>query len=84
MSDVVSLGERRAERGNDARLWTPAEAARALLRDIESGAIAPRAIYVAMVESGPRGSSYPYITAGASNLEVCGLLAQHLQKRTAF
>lgn len=42
MSDEpISLAEARAVKAADSKLWSPADALRALLRDIESGEIKP-------------------------------------------
>lgn len=83
MSKVRSLGEVKAEKAQDCRLWTPLEALKALVRDIEAGEIAPEMVYVAMRVRDPDDPNlveYRYQTAGAANMELSGLLAQHLHR----
>lgn len=55
MSELVSLAEQRAIRENDSTLWTPTDALRAMLRDIESGEIKPTQMAVHYFEDGPDG-----------------------------
>lgn len=79
-ADIVSLNEKRACEANDGRLWTVEDALRAVLRDLESGAMRPiHGIYIAMIrKEDDQTNSFPFITAGLSRLELRGLLAQHL------
>lgn len=83
MTEVVSLGSERAARQNDGRAWSPIEMVRDLLKSLESGEIKPDMIYVAMVRHDDGVSTFPYITAGASDIEIVGLLAQHLHFRAS-
>lgn len=79
---IVSLGAERAGRARDARLWKPIEAVRELLADMESGAINPEMIYIAMRYSdGDGGYAHPFLQAGMNDIEVVGLLSQHLHFR---
>ena len=81
MSDPVSFNEARATKEQDARLWTPLECIKAILRDLETGELKPvDVIYVAMVRKTPAGqtTAFPFYTAGAPSLELRGILAQHL------
>ncbi len=51
MTDApVSLAEVRATKAADARLWSPLDCLRAVIRDIESGEIAPEQISVQFME----------------------------------
>lgn len=81
MTDPVSLSEARAVKADDARLWTPLECLKAIVRDLESGELKPvDAIYVAMLRRREDGqaASFPFYTAGARTIELRGVLAQHL------
>lgn len=81
MSEPISINEARAEKAQDACLWTPLDCLKALVREIESGEMkSVDAIYVAMVRKTPNGlaQSFPFYTAGAKPLELRGLLSQHL------
>lgn len=81
---IINFNEARAEITGNGTLWTPADALRACLRDIEAGRIKPDKIYIAMAmphEDGP--SSFPWYNAGTvSLLETIGLLTQHVQIQT--
>lgn len=80
VTEPVSLAARRVDRSNDCRDWTPLEALRELVKDIESGARNPRAIYVAM-ESETDEASYTklgFVCAGADRTELVGLLMRHV------
>lgn len=80
---VVSLGYERAGRARDARLWKPIEAVRQLLAEMEAGEIDPEMIYIAMrYRTGDDGYAHPYLQAGMNDIEVVGLLSQHLHFRS--
>ena len=81
MADPINLREIRAEKGQDATLWTPLDCLKAVVRDLESGELKPvDAVYVAMVRKAPAGQaqSFPFYTAGSKSLELRGILAQHM------
>ena len=81
MSDPVNLREMRALKEHDARLWSPLDCLKAVVRDLESGELkSVDAIYIAMLRKGETGqaASFPFYTAGAPALELRGVLAQHL------
>ena len=76
---IISLNEERAEREQNAKLWTPLEALKALVRDLESGAMpVVDGVYVAMLWKDGDNFGYPFWTAGMSALEIRGMLTQHL------
>jgi hypothetical protein len=76
---VVSLNEERAVREANSTLWTPRDAARKLLLDIESGAINPDTMYVCLSENMGDGTDRIYhYCAGAANIKYAGLLTYHL------
>lgn len=81
-AQVVSLDEQRAVKADDARLWTPADALRSVLRDIESGETRPNVVYIAMLQAG-QPDKYPFACAGANALTFAGLLAMHMHMTTA-
>src|SRR5262249_4457613 len=65
VSDVSSLAERRAEKDDDSKKWSPADALRAALRDIEQGKANPTHLAVHYYETKPDGSlRHRYYIAG--------------------
>lgn len=81
MSDdnVTSLGARRAEKTADCREWTPLEALRELIAQIESGEANVDMLYIACYGDNPTGGvDYLYKAAGGTKIELIGLLARHL------
>lgn len=57
----VSLGEAKADRANDAGLWTPREALISVLRDIDSGVLNPDHLIVVattILDDGPNQMAY--------------------------
>lgn len=86
MSDEppINFNEHRAVKADDATLWTPVEALKKVLREIESGEISPRLVYIAMQSQRREDglAAYNYVYAGGSNLEACGLLAFNLSLQT--
>lgn len=82
MSDdtIKSFGEALANKHNDAKLWSPLECLKALVRDLENGVTAPvDLVFVAMARKAPNGEAkaYPFYMAGGTALEMRGLLVQH-------
>lgn len=62
---VVSLGEARAHKDSDARHWSPLDALKALVRDIEAGQINPVAISAwYWHENSDKSTSLHYSAAG--------------------
>lgn len=81
MTGPINLNEVRALKAEDARLWTPLDCLKAVVRDLENGELKPvDAVYVAMVRRGETGQAiaFPFYTAGAPSIELRGILAQHL------
>lgn len=76
----VNLAEERAVRDGDCRKWTPVDALKACLRDIENGDINPDILYIAMVRDNEERNeaSYDFQVAGGKKLEIVGLLYRHL------
>ena len=83
MGKVRSLNQTKADKEQDCRLWTPLEALEALVQEIKNGEISPDMVYVAMRVRDADDTNlvfYNYTTAGATNMELSGLLAQHLHR----
>jgi len=81
MNNTINLSEARANKENDARLWTPLDCLKAIVRDLESGELRPiDIVYIAMARKGESGQaqSFPFYTAVAQRLELRGVLSQHL------
>lgn len=81
MSDPVFLAEKRADKSGDARDWSVLDCLEALVRDLKAGTLpAVDAVYVAMMRRDEKGQmrAAPMFAAGASSLELRGLLTQHL------
>lgn len=82
MNDTpINLNEARALKEQNAKLWTPLDCFRAIVRDLESGQLKPvDAVYVAMLRKNDDGqaSAFPFYAAGAVAIELRGILAQHL------
>jgi hypothetical protein len=77
---VISLGNVRAHQQNDARAWTPLEALKALVRDIEAGAVNPVAMSAWYWHKNADGStSLHYSAAGLTHEQHVAMLlaAQH-------
>lgn len=63
--EPINLAERRAIQADDSTLWTPLDAARALVRDLESGEKAPTQLVVHMWTPDPDGGRrHNYVAAG--------------------
>lgn len=78
MGDVVEFDRDRMRRSEVGSVGPVLSALMDLVMDIEDGVVSPDVVYVAMVsDGGPE--RYPFVSAGGSSLEVCGLLAKHLQ-----
>jgi hypothetical protein len=73
----VSVNEVRADRANDAALWTPREALLKVLRDIDAGVIHPKALIICMASvegdeiSVEMESSCPDALTGRGLLDAC-------------
>ena len=79
--EPINLREARANKAEDARLWTPLDALKALVRDLENGECQEvQVVYVAMGRINDKGQlcSTPFYTAGSNTLGLRGLLTQHL------
>lgn len=83
MADILNLGDARSRRSGSADDWTPVEALRWLLAEIEAGRKSPVKLYVTMVETKPDVDDEvdSFVTAGTvSKYETIGMLAAHLTK----
>lgn len=77
--NIESLGAHRARKSDDCRVWTPLEALRELIAQIESGEANVDMVYVACYGDNPKGGvDYVYKAAGGTKIELLGLLARHL------
>lgn len=80
MANVANLNEERAYRASDSKLWTPEDALRAALRDIEDGTIKPTRMVIHLLEpledeaGEPDGHELHHYVAGASFDEHVALL----------
>ena len=79
MSDTVSLADARAHKTGDCRDWSVLDVLKAVIRDIESGEIAPDMVMVAMREKDDERNwaNFPMYCAGGTTLEIQGLVAKH-------
>lgn len=78
MTEPISLAQARADREQNAKLWSPLECLKATIRDIEAGVIAPTSLYISMATSENGCTRFSYACAGLSRLEAIGLLSQQL------
>lgn len=82
MSDEpINLAEARAVKAQDSKLWTPADALRSVLRDIESGKIKPDSIamwYTVPSEDG--GQMMHYCVSGLDRRDHVYLLNHALRR----
>ncbi|KKK53850.1 hypothetical protein LCGC14_3090650, partial [marine sediment metagenome] len=76
MDEPVNLAEKRATRDGDCREWTPVDALKTCLREIENGKMNPDILYIAMTERDVEKNEayYDFIVAGGKKLEIVGLL----------
>ena len=77
------LAERRAQSENDCRLWTPADALLACLRDIESGEIDPENLVIHFSQKVDGDRSCSYYASNVTTMGHAGLLAMALGRITA-
>jgi hypothetical protein len=77
------LAERRATEKVDCRLWTPADALLACLRDLESGEINPEKLVIHFTIDVNGDKRYCYYASNVLMMEHAGLLAIALGKITA-
>lgn len=79
----LSIAARRAVKAGDCRVWTPVDALRDVLDDIDAGRLKPEMIYIAILATNPAKPKIPrlrFYAAGGSKTELAGLLARHLNK----
>lgn len=85
MSDgaVVNLAARRAMLESDCRMWTPLDALKDAVRQIENGELKPDMVYIAMREltDDGMGADWPSIVAGGTAIEINGLLVKHMHRQ---
>lgn len=82
-SKLHTIAELRADRTNDARLWTAREALIETLRLIDSGEIDPDCIVIrwaGWTKEDEHKREYGGRNAGADDLAIGGLLAQGLRE----
>jgi hypothetical protein len=72
------LAERRANQENDCRLWTPADALLACLRDLESGEINPERLVIHFTQDVDGNKQYCYYASNITRMEHAGLLSMSL------
>ena len=72
---TVSLAARRAALAGDCKLWTPADALRDALKDIEAGTIAPEQMVIHLFEETEDARwRHHYYAAGVTYQEHVALL----------
>lgn len=72
---TVSLAARRAELTGDCTLWTPADALRSALEDIEAGTINPEQMVIHLFEETEDGRwRHHYYAAGVTHQEHVAIL----------
>ena len=77
---MKNLNEKRAEKMQDNRLWTPLDCLKALVRDIEIGDINPCALHVSYWETNDgsenkeSSKSYKYASSNLTRPEEIALL----------
>lgn len=77
MATVVSM----AEKTGDCRKWSALDALKDCIRDIESGELNAETVYIALKHRvDDETVDYRYLAAGGTNIELSGLLAQHLHR----
>ena len=76
------LAERRAQSESDCRLWTPADALLACLRDIESGEIDPENLVIHFSQKIDDDRTYNYYASNVTTMQHAGLLAMALARVT--
>ena len=77
---IVSLGERRMVNTGDGRNWSPIDALRSMIADIESGRLDVDMIFIATrTRPNDKGVGYVFRQSGCTTLEAVGLLTQHVQ-----
>jgi hypothetical protein len=78
------LAIKRTDKSRDCRDWTVVEALKETIRSIEDGETeAPEMVYVALRCKDAENQNlvyYRWFTAGATNMELSGLLTQHLHR----
>lgn len=79
--EPINLAERRAINADDSRLWTPVDAARALVRDLESGTKNPTQLVVHMwTPEDDGGRRHNYVAAGLTYETHIALLVMAQQR----
>jgi hypothetical protein len=76
----------RVKMSGDSTKWTPLEALKFLVAEIEAGRQpAPSSVFVAMRVESERGAQYPCVVAGLkTSMEYIGLLGVHLHEVNAY
>jgi len=80
MAEIESLAKARAGKSGDCRDWSPLDALKETIREIETGERNPDMIYICAREKTKDMSAvYNWRAAGMTHLETIGLLYKHLQ-----
>ena len=80
MTDPVNLAAEKARRTGDCRDWSPLDALKETVREIESGERDFDMIYIcARLKTDDGMAEYTWRAAGMTHLESLGLLYKHLQ-----
>jgi hypothetical protein len=74
MSNVISLGERRADAQNDCNAWTPQELLESILHRIERGEIAPNGMCVSWFTKEGDSTRTSFRRSRMTTIEAVGLL----------
>ena len=82
MNDPINLAKPRADKADDCRLWTPLDALKDLIRQIEDGEVAPDRLIV-IHHKGAAGPGDLYVRfAGVDKLQTLALLSIALHEAT--
>lgn len=73
-NEPVSVSQHRAERENDASIWSPRDAAIDFLRRLDAGVINPTRVVICYREGEPDDPSTCYTIAGSDPIIHVGML----------
>lgn len=73
--NVVSLNEKKALKEGNASLWTPLDAAKAFIRDCESGEIEPTSVAIVYWNNKDNCEQYAYYVASPNTADTLYLLS---------
>lgn len=79
MTEPINLNAVRSRKTGDCQDWTPLDALKELVQEIEAGEADPDMLYVCMRErSEDNSAEYNFKAAGVNTLEAMGLVYKHL------